>query len=72
MCRWNLGKLAEALSPLVPLERLTDILVNHTGQEFDVLDRDTDRDTFLSAIEAKEYGLVDEVVEIHRLKSKDD
>lgn len=43
-------------------ERINQILAHHTGQPLDVIRRDTDRDFFLSAEEAKEYGLIDEVV----------
>ena len=41
---------------------LEDILVEHTGQPKDRLNRDTDRDFVLSAAEAKEYGIIDEVI----------
>ena len=44
-------------------QRLNEILVKHTGQPMDRIDRDTDRNYFLSAKEAKEYGLVDEVID---------
>lgn len=43
-------------------DRLNDILSHHTGKALDVIARDTDRDFFMSAAEAKEYGLVDDVV----------
>ena len=43
--------------------KLTEILAIHTGQEFDKVKRDTERDYYLTAQEAKEYGLVDEVLE---------
>ncbi len=43
-------------------ERLNEILVKHTGQAMDRIQKDTDRDFFLGANEAKTYGLVDEVV----------
>ena len=43
--------------------KLTEILALHTGQEFDKVKRDTERDYYLTAQEAKEYGLVDEVLE---------
>ena len=43
-------------------ERLNRILVKHTGQPYERIDKDTDRDRFLSAEEAKEYGLVDAVI----------
>ena len=43
-------------------EILTDILKQHTGQSVEQLMADTERDNFMSAIEAKEYGLIDEVI----------
>lgn len=43
-------------------ERLNQILVKHTGQKMDKIERDTDRDYWLTAQEAKDYGLVDEVL----------
>jgi ATP-dependent Clp protease protease subunit len=42
--------------------RLTEILANHTGQPFDKVDKDTDRDFILSAAEARDYGVVDQVI----------
>ncbi len=42
---------------------LNDILANHTGQPVDKIARDSDRDYFMTAREAAEYGLVDHVVE---------
>jgi ATP-dependent Clp protease protease subunit len=44
-------------------ERLNEILAKHTGQPLERIERDTDRNYFLSAAEAKEYGLVDEVID---------
>ncbi len=41
---------------------LNEILAKHTGQPLEKVERDTDRDYYLSAQEAKEYGLIDEVV----------
>lgn len=43
-------------------ERLNEILVKHTGQSLDKIRLDTERDHFLSADEAKNYGLIDEVM----------
>ena len=40
-----------------------EILLKHTGQTMDRIERDTDRDTFMSAREAMEYGVVDQVLE---------
>ena len=44
-------------------ERLNQILSQHTGKPLADIERDTDRNYFLSAEEAKEYGLVDEVID---------
>jgi len=43
--------------------KLTEILAGHAGQEFDKVKRDTERDYYMTAQEAKEYGLVDEILE---------
>jgi len=43
-------------------KRLNEILAHHTGQPVKTLEKDTDRDFFMSADEAVKYGLVDEVV----------
>ncbi len=51
---------------------LNDILVKHTGQEVEKIEKDCDRDFYMSAQEAKEYGLVDEVIESLREKKKED
>ena len=42
--------------------KLNEIMAHHTGQPVDRIERDTDRDNFLSAQEAAEYGLVDKVL----------
>ena len=44
-------------------ERLNKILSERTGQPLEKVKADTERDNFMSAMEAKEYGLVDEVIE---------
>ncbi|HEY8530484.1 MAG TPA: ATP-dependent Clp endopeptidase proteolytic subunit ClpP [Paenibacillaceae bacterium] len=44
-------------------EKLNKIYVKHTGQPYEKIERDTDRDFFMSAEEAVEYGLVDRVIE---------
>ena len=41
---------------------LTEILKEHTGQSIETLMADTERDNFMSAVEAKNYGLIDEVI----------
>lgn len=43
-------------------ERLNQILVEHTGQPLERIQNDTERDHFLSADQAKEYGVIDEVL----------
>lgn len=43
-------------------EELNKILAQHTGQSVEMIERDTDRDFFMSAEEAKKYGLVDAVL----------
>ena len=44
-------------------DKLYNILVKHTGQSLDKIQIDCDRDFFMSAEEAKEYGIVDQVIE---------
>ena len=43
-------------------KKLNEILAEQTGQKLDVIEKDTDRDNWMSADEAKDYGLVDEVI----------
>ena len=43
-------------------ERLNQILANHTGQSLETIQKDTERDNFMGAEEAKAYGLVDAVL----------
>ena len=50
-------------------ELLDNILAHHTGQEVDKVAHDTDRDFIMSALEAKEYGIVDEVISNRELAS---
>jgi ATP-dependent Clp protease, protease subunit len=45
--------------------KLDEILALHTGQDFDKVSQDTERDYFLSAEDAKEYGLIDRVITHH-------
>jgi ATP-dependent Clp protease protease subunit len=44
-------------------KRMNEILIKHTGHSLERIEKDTDRDCFMSADEAKDYGLVDHVVE---------
>jgi ATP-dependent Clp protease, protease subunit len=43
-------------------DRINEILAQHTGQSLDKIQKDTDRDYFMSAQEAKDYGLIDSVI----------
>jgi ATP-dependent Clp protease protease subunit len=45
--------------------RLDEILAEHTGKPIEVINHDSERDFFMSAAEAKEYGLIDEIIEGH-------
>ena len=47
--------------------KINQILADNTGQPLDVIERDTDRDNFMSAEEAQEYGLIDKI-----FKTRDD
>jgi len=48
---------------LIRIRELTsEILAKHTGQSMDQIERDVERDRYLSAVQAKEYGLIDEVI----------
>ena len=51
-------------------DKLTDIYVKHTGKEKDFLWKTMERDHYLSPTEAKEMGLVDQIVEFRKLKQK--
>lgn len=44
-------------------DKLNGILLKHTGRKLDEIEKDTDRDRFMSADEARDYGLIDEVIE---------
>ena len=46
-------------------EKLNKILAEATGQDLAVIERDTDRDNYMSAADAAEYGLIDKVIEKH-------
>lgn len=53
-------------------DRLNDIFVKHTGQSKKKIERDTDRDYYMSANEAQQYGIIDEVIKNEKeLNSKD-
>jgi ATP-dependent Clp protease, protease subunit len=44
-------------------DTLNKLLAKHTGQTLDSIHKGTDRDNFMSAMEAREYGLIDKVLE---------
>ncbi|MDI6758589.1 MAG: ATP-dependent Clp endopeptidase proteolytic subunit ClpP [Candidatus Omnitrophota bacterium] len=44
-------------------DRINEMLSAHTGQSVEKIQKDTDRDYFMSAAEAKEYGIIDEVID---------
>jgi ATP-dependent Clp protease, protease subunit len=45
--------------------RLDEILAEHTGKSIEVINHDSERDFFMSAAEARDYGLIDEIIEGH-------
>ena len=53
---------------IIRMRELTSkIISNHSGQSFEQIEKDVERDRILTPIQAKEYGLIDEVIE-HREK----
>jgi ATP-dependent Clp protease protease subunit len=50
-------------------EELNNIFVRHSGQKLSKIEKDTDRDMFMSPEQAVEYGLIDEVI-VRRVTSK--
>jgi len=50
--------------------RLNELLVHHTGQAIEKIEKDTDRNFFMSAAEAVEYGLIDKIYEFKRKEKK--
>ena len=44
------------------MKKLNEILAKNTGKPLEVLEADTDRDHFLTAEEARDYGLIDEII----------
>jgi len=55
----------EAKQILRVRQELNELLAMHTGQTVEQIEKDTDRDNFMSAQEAKDYGLIDRVIEDH-------
>jgi ATP-dependent Clp protease protease subunit len=52
--------------------KLNELIVKHTGQTLDRIEKDTDRDYFMGALEAKQYGIIDEVVVQKKAVVRDD
>lgn len=52
----------QAKEILIIRERLNRLLADHTGQSLETIQNDTERDNFMNAMQAKEYGLVDDVL----------
>ena len=50
---------------------LNQLLADHTGQPLEKVERDTDRDNFMSSVEASEYGLIDAVLTSRNELSKE-
>ena len=46
-------------------QRLDEIIAKHTGKDLETVKKDTERDYFMSAEEAKEYGIIDRVISQH-------
>jgi ATP-dependent Clp protease protease subunit len=51
-------------------QRMNEILIRHTGHSLEKIEKDTDRDCFMSAEEARDYGLVDRVVDRMEMPKK--
>jgi ATP-dependent Clp protease protease subunit len=51
-------------------KRLNDLLVKHTGQDIGTIEKDTDRNFFMSAQEAQKYGIIDKVYDSKRQEKK--
>ena len=52
----------QAKEILYARERINEILAQHTGQSIEKVAEDADRDRFMSPVEAKEYGLIDDII----------
>ena len=44
-------------------QKLNELLAKHTGQPLEVIERDTERDNYMTAQQAADYGLIDKVIE---------
>ena len=52
------------------MEKLYDIISNHSGQAFDKVEKDSDRDYWMTAEEAKAYGMIDDVLLKNKIPEK--
>jgi len=52
-------------------ESLSEILMKHTGQKKEIIRKDTDRNFFMDALEAKTYGIIDEILTQREIKKDD-
>jgi ATP-dependent Clp protease protease subunit len=59
-----------SISDLTLKQKLNEILAHHTGQPLEKIAQDTDRDFYMSPEEAKEYGLIDEIIVSRTPKKK--
>ena len=57
------GTAEEIMLHAKELQRVNEILLKHTGNPLDKIEKDTDRDCFMSAEEARQYSLIDNVIE---------
>ena len=62
-CSWSFSQLRSSRICIKARERLNKILSNHTGRDLHQIQLDTERDHFMSSDEAKEYGLIDDVLQ---------
>ncbi len=53
-------------------QRMAEIIAEHTGQKFEQVEKDIDRDRFMTAVEASEYGIIDEVITSRELAQQGD
>ncbi len=53
-------------------KRLTEILAKHTGQSVKQIEKDTDRDNYMTPEEAKKYGLIDQIIDSGEAKEQHD
>jgi ATP-dependent Clp protease protease subunit len=51
--------------------RMAEIISEHTGQSIEQVEKDIDRDRFMTSVDAKEYGIVDDVISSRELAEKD-